>query len=76
MTNSINNRIETTLPSTFSVTAVVIKKNEYDEFELPTSECGKREIYFTDDKQDAIDTAHFVFGDELKISFRRGTYGE
>ncbi|TFG82817.1 MAG: hypothetical protein E4G74_02140 [Erysipelotrichales bacterium] len=51
---------------------ILIKKNEYDEFEVPTT--SDSEIYFTDDKQDATDTAMFFHGAEVVVLFRRGTY--
>jgi len=54
---------------------IVIFKNQYGEYEVPTN--VENDIYYTDDKQDAEDTAraawHFV---ELNIVHKRGTYGE
>jgi hypothetical protein len=50
---------------------VVIKKNEFDEFEL-TERDG--EIYYTDDRDDAIATACHIYGADCRITFRRGTY--
>lgn len=56
---------------------ITIRKNDFDEFELLTPvdphEIGDG-IYFTDDKQDAIDTAHHFFGDDITVKFRRGTF--
>ena len=58
-----------------------IRKNEYDEYEVPTAFVfhNRREvaaeIYYTDDKQDAIDTAKFAHRDDVAITWRRGTYG-
>jgi hypothetical protein len=55
------------------MTKVTIKKNDYDEYELPT-EVGTEAIYYTDDKDDAIGTAKLILGDDVEITFRRGTY--
>lgn len=53
-----------------------IRKNDYDEFEVPTGAWpnASDSIYFADDKQDAIDTAEFVHGPQVKCFIRRGTY--
>ena len=56
---------------------ITIKKNDFDEFELLTpvasNEVGDG-IYFTEDKEDAVGTAHYFFGDDIQVKFRRGTY--
>jgi len=51
---------------------ILIKKNEYGEFELPAPTTD--EIYFTDDQDDAIGTAKIIYGDNTECIFRRGTY--
>ena len=52
---------------------IVIKRNDYDEYEVPAPTTS--ELYFTDDRDDAIGTAKIIHGtDELTFSFRRGTY--
>lgn len=64
------------------MTAILIKKNEYDEFEVPTEFVFSNrrevaaEIYYTDDKHDAIDTAKMIHGVDVVCKFKRGTYGE
>lgn len=54
---------------------VVIKRNEYDEYEAPTgtNADGSMAIYYTDDKQDAIDTVKLLTA-ATEIVVRRGTY--
>ena len=52
---------------------VTIKKNSFDEYEVPapTTDC----IYFTDDKEDAVDTAKLYHEPgSVKIVVRRGSY--
>lgn len=54
---------------------IVIKRNDYDEYEVPTpSPDASDSIYYTDDKDDAIATAQHVHGDLVEIVFRSGTY--
>jgi len=59
---------------------VIIKRNDYDEFEVPTAPAGAEAqefadgIYYADDRDDAIDTARFTFGADVDIVVRRGTY--
>ena len=53
---------------------ILIKKNEFDEFEVPTTSTS--EIYFTDDKEDAIGTAEYFHGPKAECIFRRGTYSK
>lgn len=55
---------------------IKIKRNDYDEYEVPVglNSQGEVEIYFTDDKYDAFDTARKVHGILADIVFARGTY--
>lgn len=57
--------------------SVVIKRNEYDEYEVPTGvrDDNQPAIYYTDDKGDAFDTARHFHGIIADITFRAGTYG-
>ena len=62
---------------------ITIRRNDCDEYEVPTDspshpassfEAG---LYFTDDRQDARDTAILAWQDDadlLLIRFSRGTY--
>lgn len=51
---------------------ITIRKNDYDEYEVPTPSAD--ELYFTDDKDDAIGTAKLILGDDVEIRFAKGTY--
>lgn len=56
---------------------VIIKKNEYDEYEVPTQFglTGADQICFEDDKEAANDTARYAHrGFEIRIVHQRGTY--
>ena len=61
---------------------VRILKNMDGEFETPTGEFGNSGdgfrkdayVYFADDKQDAIDTARFTYGNDVEIAYARGSY--
>lgn len=53
---------------------VVIKRNEFDEFEVPAPTTD--EIYFTDDLQDAKNTLWSIHGSNVVIVVRRGTYSK
>jgi len=55
----------------------IVKKNEWGDFEVPTQKglTGADSIYYADDKQDAIDTARYVHGQDVKVIVRKGTYG-
>lgn len=62
---------------------ITIKRNEHDEFEVPTAfrdrgSLPKRPcaIYYTDDKDDAIGTARYHYGDDVVIRHARGTYDD
>jgi len=60
---------------------ITILKNEFDEYEVPTSFVfhNRREvvaeIYYTDDKADAISTCLFEHGDVM-FKFRSGTFNK
>jgi len=58
--------------------ALVIRKNSYDEYEVPMGYCddGSLSIAFTQDKQDAMDTARLseIVHDIVRI--RTGTYSK
>lgn len=47
---------------------VTIRINDVDEYEVPDIDGY---LYFTDDKQDAIDTAKWINGSDVVIKFRR-----
>lgn len=53
-------------------TQIQIRKNDFDEFEVPAP--TRKEIYYTDDRDDAIGTAQMIHGKEVTCTFRRGTY--
>lgn len=60
---------------------VTIRKNEYDEYEVPTQFRDRGSlpkkpcaIYYTDDKDDAIGTARMILGADVVCTFKRGTY--
>jgi hypothetical protein len=64
---------------------ITIKRNDYDEYEVPTGSIrvgGQAvsprpdSIYFTDDKDDAEGTARYHHGDDVVIRHARGTYQE
>ena len=55
---------------------IIIKKNDDDEYEVPTSkDCAIPTIYYTDDLDDAIATAKYEHGDDAVCVVKRGTYG-
>jgi len=57
--------------------SIMIKRNDYDEYEVPTpTDDAPDSIYYTDDKYDAFDTARHHHGLLADIIFGRGTYGE
>lgn len=54
---------------------IQVRKNDYDEFEVPTpTRDAPDSIYYTDDKDDAIGTAKMILGDDVVCTFKRGTY--
>ena len=62
---------------------ITIRKNDFDEYEVPTPSTGlgfnsTEQIYFTPDKQDAIDTCrvHFfkAFKSDISIRISRGHF--
>jgi hypothetical protein len=57
---------------------ITIKKNEWDEYEVPTvvGISGSDAISFESSKQDAVDCAVYHHGIDAKITFRPGTYTE
>ena len=56
---------------------IQIRKNVDGEFEVPSlNSKGKLDIYYTDDKQDAIGTAEMIHGKGITCIIRTGTYGE
>ena len=46
---------------------VTIWKNPCEEYEVPEK---NGELYFTDDREDAITTAQYIYGDDAAITFR------
>jgi len=59
---------------------VIIKRNDFDEYEVPTDspshpassfEAG---LYFTDDREDALVTCQLAFDGDADIVWRRGSY--
>lgn len=70
-------------PPTVTAKTVVIFRNDFDEFEVPTDSPSQPAssfdagLYLTDDKQDARDTAIAAWQkdfDLVVVKFRRGTY--
>ena len=62
-------------------TTVTIRRNSFDEYEVPTGyrRDGTLAIYYTDDRDDAKDTARHYAGvfdgaPEPHLVIRRGTY--
>jgi len=60
---------------------VYIRENEHGEFEVPTSRnvgvcIYGNDVYFTDDREDAHDTAVATFGKHINVIFQEGTYSE
>jgi len=60
---------------------ITIRKNDYDEYEVPTQFRDRGSlpkkpcaIYYTDDKDDAIGTAQMILGADVVCTFKRGTY--
>ncbi len=52
---------------------IQVRLNDYDEYEVPAPTTD--ELYFTDDRDDAIGTAKIIHGDDnVHCVFRRGTY--
>lgn len=51
---------------------IQIRKNVHDEFEVPCP--SVEEIYYTDDRDDAIGTARMCHGDDVVCTFRNGSY--
>jgi hypothetical protein len=81
---SVEAEIDQLISDVTIVRIITIKRNEYDEYEVPTlTSADEQDIYFTDDKQDAIGTAHLIWDkyqeeddqyDGIEIRIRRGTY--
>lgn len=46
----------------------IIYRNDFDEFEVPEKN-GER--YYTDDRDDAIATACYIYGADVVIRYRR-----
>jgi len=55
----------------------MIRKNEYDEYEVPTGtdSAGRVCVYYTTDKEDAIDTLA-LFNPHAKPTIRKGSYAK
>ena len=55
---------------------IIIKKNTFEEYEVPTviGTSGSDSISYEATKQDAIDAARYIHGQEADIVIRRGTY--
>lgn len=54
----------------------IIYSRDWDEYRVPSAgfrdlDCGLDETYFTNDKEDAINTAKAIFGQDVEITFRR-----
>ena len=63
------------------MTTITIKRNDFDEYEVPTGRRadGQLAVYYTDDREDAKDTARFYAGvfdgePEPRLVWRSGTY--
>lgn len=53
-------------------TITIIYRPEWDEYEVPDKTRAKSKDggYFTDDKEDAMDTARTIYGNNVKIKFK------
>lgn len=43
---------------------------DYNEYRVPGKVNNEAQAYYTDDKEDAIDTAKLIHGEDVKITFR------
>lgn len=70
----MNNEYEPKLGliATRPAATVLVRKNEYGEYEVPAP--TPEEIYFTDDRDDALGTALIIHGDNASVKVARGTY--
>jgi hypothetical protein len=57
-------------PNPVTPRGVLIYQNDFDEYEVPVHDG----VYFTDDRDDATDTAKHVWGEEVPVNIRRGTH--
>ena len=57
---------------------ILIKRNESDEYEVPMglNKWKGVEVYYTDDIDDACDTARSKYGADCVIRIEEGSYGE
>ena len=56
------------LTTTTEPRKIVILKNDFDEYQVPD---GDGDYYYTPDQDDAKGTAFAIFGDNIKIAYRR-----
>lgn len=49
---------------------VIIYSLEWAEYRVPGLDNTEEQIYFTDDKEDALDTAKAIFGANADITFQ------
>ena len=48
----------------------IIYRPEWDEYEVPDKTKSLQSGYFTDDKEDATDTARTIYGNDIVIKFK------
>lgn len=52
------------------VKVTIEKDSSTGEFRVPAKDKSEKGAYYTDDKQDATDTAKKIYGEKVKISFK------
>lgn len=53
------------------MTSIVITySDEYNEYRVPGPDATEAQAYYTDDKEDAVDTAKAIFGAAVGIEFQ------
>jgi len=51
--------------------SITIQNNYDGEYRVPGPKGNEAQAYYTDDKQDAIDTAKKVWGNDVNIKFKK-----
>ena len=49
---------------------IIIKKDSNNEYRVPGPKETEAQAYYTEDKEDAINTAKFVFGNDVKLKIK------
>ena len=49
---------------------IIVYSLAWAEYQVPGPDNTEDQIYFTDDKEDAIDTAKAIFGTDIEIEFQ------